>query len=242
MSVYACSDLHGRMDLYKQIKAFLKPEDKVYFLGDAGDRGPDSWALIKEIYKDDQFIYMKGNHEDMLCNAIKEYSIHGYPGGDYHLLVSNGGGDTFDGWLAENESVRNSWYQALKKLPTYLTYTNAKGMKIYLSHAGFTPYFYPDGVMAPPEEDDLIWSRDHFVDRWYLEDNAIMVHGHTPVPYLMDRICWSDEKVEPGAYWYSNNHKIDIDCGAVFTGHTVLLNLDTLDEEVFIADDFVYEN
>ena len=39
MAVYACSDLHGTMFLYKQIKNFLEPNDIVYFLGDAGDRG-----------------------------------------------------------------------------------------------------------------------------------------------------------------------------------------------------------
>lgn len=242
MSVYACSDLHGRMDLYEQIKAFLKPNDKVYFLGDAGDRGPAPWELIKTIFKDDQFIYLKGNHEDMLCNAMKEYNIYEYLGSEYQLLVHNGGMDTFDGWLAEDESLRASWLAALRKLPTYVTYTNADGIKVYLSHAGFTPFFYPDGTMAPPEEDDLLWSRDHFLDKWWLESNAIMVHGHTPVPYLMERICWSDEIVEPGAYWYADNHKVDIDCGAVFTGHAVLLNLDTFDEEIFIADDFVYDN
>ena len=36
--VFACSDLHGMMSLYKQIKDFLKPDDIVYFLGDASDR------------------------------------------------------------------------------------------------------------------------------------------------------------------------------------------------------------
>ena len=72
MAVYACSDLHGRLDLYKQIKAFLNPEDTVYFLGDAGDRGPDSWELIKTIYSDDQFVYLMGNHEEMLVEAMKD--------------------------------------------------------------------------------------------------------------------------------------------------------------------------
>ena len=38
MSMYACSDLHGMKELYLKIKDFLKPEDKVFFLGDAGDR------------------------------------------------------------------------------------------------------------------------------------------------------------------------------------------------------------
>ena len=38
MATYACSDLHGRLDLLKQIQDFLQPDDTVYFLGDAGDR------------------------------------------------------------------------------------------------------------------------------------------------------------------------------------------------------------
>ena len=38
MSVYACSDFLGHLEFYKAIKEFIKPEDKVFFLGDAGDR------------------------------------------------------------------------------------------------------------------------------------------------------------------------------------------------------------
>jgi hypothetical protein len=45
MSVYAVSDLHGMYELYQKISDFLKPEDKVYCLGDCGDRGPRSAVL-----------------------------------------------------------------------------------------------------------------------------------------------------------------------------------------------------
>ena len=34
--VYVMSDLHGHYKIYEKVKAMLKPEDKVYFLGDAG--------------------------------------------------------------------------------------------------------------------------------------------------------------------------------------------------------------
>lgn len=242
MATYACSDLHGRLDLFKQIKTFLKPEDTVYFLGDAGDRGPNPWELIKEIASNSQFIYMKGNHEDMLCNAMREFLDEEHPD-ELYLLIHNGGEKTFNQWCQESPEARRGWYNFLRKLPTYITYTNPNGLTIHLSHAGFTPYFDVDDNMVAPEEEDLLWDRDHFkIDKWWLGNNEMMVHGHTPVPYLVDRICWSDTKVEPGAYWYCNNHKVDIDCGAVFTGHTVLLNLDTLDEEIFIAEDFIYEN
>jgi hypothetical protein len=43
--------------------------------------------------------------------------------------------------------------------------------------------------------------------------------------------------IEPGAYWYAGGHKVNIDCGCVFTDTIVLLNLDTWDEEIFFAED-----
>ena len=71
MATYAISDLHGRMDLFRQVKEFLQPEDVVYVLGDCGDRGPAGWELIKTVYEDPQFIYLMGNHEDMLVDAMR---------------------------------------------------------------------------------------------------------------------------------------------------------------------------
>ena len=47
MSVYALADLHGNGTIYNKIKNFLKPNDTVYFLGDAIDRGPDGWTILK---------------------------------------------------------------------------------------------------------------------------------------------------------------------------------------------------
>ena len=90
MSVYAVSDLHGMFNLYKQIKNFLKPEDKVYCLGDCGDRGPAPWETIHAIASDSQFIYIKGNHEDMLVKAIDEYAKYESYGRAFDLLAANG--------------------------------------------------------------------------------------------------------------------------------------------------------
>lgn len=55
MSVYAVSDLHGMYELYQKISNFLKPEDKVYCLGDCGDRGPQPWETIKAVASDPRF-------------------------------------------------------------------------------------------------------------------------------------------------------------------------------------------
>jgi hypothetical protein len=36
-----------------------------------------------------------------------------------------------------------------------------------------------------------------------------------------------------GAYWYFNNHKVDIDCGTCNSGFTLLLDLDTFNDFIF---------
>ena len=159
MAVYACSDLHGMLHFYKAIKDILKPEDTVYFLGDAGDRGPHPWECIKTIMDDPQFIYIKGNHEDMLIKAMGS----GY-GSAWALLRSNGGKKTCE--QAMEESDWKEWKSRLVSLPTQATYVNTQGETVYLSHAGFTPGVDHQGQMRRVWDRDLIWSRDHFFHRW----------------------------------------------------------------------------
>lgn len=234
MAVYACSDLHGMMDAYKAIKSLLKPEDKVYFLGDAGDRGPQSWELIKTIYSDDQFIYMKGNHEDMLTKAMREY-IDNDERVDraYHLLVSNGGESTFQDWSYLSDNIKTEWMHRLEQLPIIQEYINENGFRVIMTHAGFTPMYNAEDEIVMPDQHDAIWDRYHFLDPWPVNtEKVIIVHGHTPTILLAERAGIPTQELEPGSLWYAHNHKICIDCGCVFTGYTCLLNLDTFDEEV----------
>ena len=219
---FACSDLHGMYIFYKKIKEFLKPEDVVYFLGDAGDRGPDSWKTIKAIMEDPQFIYLKGNHEDMLAAALKDPSY-------YSLLRMNGGDQTYKDALREPDI--DFWIDKLENLEVMKGYTNIQGQKIVLTHAGFTPHKGYEHTYR-----GLIWDRCHIYDRWIECDDYIIVHGHTPIEYLLEDIDPAGViygEVEPGAFWYCDDHKCCIDCGAVFTGQCVLLDLDTWDEEIF---------
>lgn len=237
MSTYACSDLHGMLHFYKAIKDILKPEDIVYFLGDAGDRGPHPWECIKTILDDPQFIYLKGNHEDMLVRAMG----HGY-GSAFALLRSNGGKKTYEAAMAEPEWAK--WKARLAELPDKAVYVNTQGETVYLTHAGFTPKTDHQGQLRWMWTEDLIWDRDHFLDAWpedEIFEKAIVVHGHTPIPYLLEDIdpaCQMGE-IEPGTLWYAGGKKCCIDCGAVFTGFCVLLNLDTWDEEVFCSDPYL---
>lgn len=238
MSVYACSDLHGYLDAYKQIKAFLKPEDKVYFLGDAGDRGPQSWETIKAVATDPQFIYLKGNHEDMLWDACKGIAIDSLDRDAYDLLCYNGGYDTYNSVWELPQSIATGWMNHIKYLPVFEQYVNKNGQLIALTHAGFTPSYDKDEELIIPWDQELIWDRDHVHDKYLPKldkDNVVIVHGHTPIP-LLKRKLMDYEPFEPGAYYYYNDHKICIDNGVFATGYVCLFDLDTFDEHIFQVD------
>lgn len=243
--VFACADLHGRLDLYNKIKEFLLPEDTVYFLGDACDRGPDSWATVKAIATNPQFIYLYGNHEDMMINSLAPIycdSDH-YDHETYYLWMNNGGSVTEE-QISEDENP-GVVIRHLTKRPVMETYVNKDNKTIYLSHAGFTP------AAKMPSRHDMIWDRYHIMEGWPDDyDDVIIVHGHTPIPIMYRYDPWGfineeDEKAVfggkqmndvKGAVWYADGHKVNIDCGAVWTGKTVLLDLDTYEQHIFTIE------
>ena len=212
MAVWSCSDFHGNFKAYEVVKNYIGENDIVYYLGDAGDRGPESWRTITAIYNDPQFIYMKGNHEDMLINAIREWQPEHIKGEEYYLLEHNSGRRTFKEW--KNSPERNIWVSRLERLPFYLIHVNKNNQIIHLSHAGFTP-------PTIPCYDEIIWSRYHFNDKWTGKENEFVVHGHTPTSHM----TLGTHEV----YKYCNGHKIDIDVSTWRTNKVALLNLDTLE-------------
>lgn len=206
---FAVADIHGIYDLFCMLKNYVTPEDTVYVLGDCADRGPDGIKIIKEVLELPNFIYIKGNHEDLFVDAVKSF--------DNHLWFYNGGGKTYDAWDGDEELVKT-----LDALPVIETYNNKQGQKVYLCHAGFTPN-KKSFVWA----EDYIWDRKHFADRWFGEDNEIVVHGHTPVPCLK----FADRDDSP--VWYCDGHKLDIDMGAYWTNRLALVDLDTWEIMMF---------
>lgn len=216
--VYCCSDLHGYYEAYEIIKNFIKPEDKVYCLGDCNDRGPQPWKTVMAVYNDPQFIYLMGNHEFMLINTIREIieaeTIDNY---SFQLLTQNGGYHTFKQW--QRASQNKNWYKRLRNLPSMIKYTNANNQTIILSHAGFTP---PDTGLTLYE---LVWDREHIYDKWPEGQEEIIVHGHTPTYHFNHK--------KPEILKYAENHKIDIDLGITRTKTFALLDLDTLEPIYF---------
>ena len=240
---FAVSDLHGRYDLWTQVRDFLQPDDTLYVIGDCADRGPKGFDIITEVYNDPRCIYIKGNHEELFIQAMH---------GDRLLHDYNGGKKTYQDWCYKY-GMDKSWIKKLNDLPTRVVYINAQGQTVDMTHAGYTPGFFHNENIDDrdniPDDYDLIWDREHIAHHWIEGmDDIIIVHGHTPIPYMDDYFCNAprESKVKPGVFWYCAdkngiNHKVNIDCGAFFTGHTTVLDLDTWEEIRFKADDCMYE-
>ena len=196
--VFASADWHGCGKVAKKVLNYLKPEDKLYFLGDAIDRGPNSLELFDLLYERPNTVFLRGNHEDMMYNAliteIKNFDEYPFPGYiDYQSLeaiqwFSNGGINT----ITDKEGKRIDFNKLKSYLPKIRNlsciaeiYDSPEGHSVILEHAGYTP------CIPSHRRHDPLWDRDHFNDPWnvFLEEddfieNTYMVHGHTPVQYL----------------------------------------------------------
>lgn len=233
--ILAISDLHGMYDLWKQIQNSLQSDDILYMLGDAADRGPDGWKIIKEALCDPRVFYIRGNHDQMILDCWHDNWR------DNWLWFNNGGWETFDSIIQDENS--EIYLIQLSKTKLYHCYENKNKQKIHLSHAGFTPMENNE----IPNNEDLLWDREHCRDlcSWWPEENPndYVVHGHTPTrsrtfkhliynaPYLYEL---NDSAT---VIRYAHGHKIGIDAGAFSTNKCALLDLDTLQETIFEITD-----
>lgn len=226
MSKYVCSDFHGFKSLYEQINAFLKPEDTVIFLGDAADRGPFGWELIKLIIDNPQWIYMMGNHDQFLVQS----QIGPDKMDNHRCHLSNGGQVTMNAFYEDTKENQKHYISELSKAPYEIEYVNKDGKRIICTHSGLTSEETDDG-------DDLVWDRGHFHDD-PPKGVDVVFHGHTTIPHLITKHdCvdqFKDATWEPGtAFWYRNGRKCDIDNCTIVSGYCVLVDLDTFEEYSF---------
>jgi serine/threonine protein phosphatase 1 len=201
---FAIGDIHGCADRLEALIARLEidaQQDRLIFIGDYIDRGPDSKGVIDRILGLKEtignVICLLGNHEQMFIN----YYLHDR---DRELFLGNGGFSTLASYGFQRSGRDRPFrmpephlrfYQSL--LPFY------EAADHIFVHAGLRP-----GVPLPEQDlDDLLWSRFEFI-RSPCNFGKRVVFGHTP---------FSVPLVEP--------NKIGIDTGAVYGGSLTCLEL-----------------
>lgn len=214
MNVFVVSDIHGHIKQFEDILTHWNPEDTLVVLGDLIDRGPQSLQVIEKVMTlkqtyDEQVIFLKGNHEDMLLNFLNNPAEKQ---GNYYM---NGGLETMQTLLAQlpdalanvsyteqAEAVKAHFSAQLEFLATAPTH-HIIG-QVLLTHAGFNSEF---ATLEQSTTRDFLWIRKH-----YLQANKtpyVNVFGHTPLTYIH----------ESHDVWVSDDQRyIGIDGGCYMSG------------------------
>jgi serine/threonine protein phosphatase 1 len=207
--LYVIGDLHGCLAPLQRLLEHLEPDlhqDRLLFVGDYIDRGPDSRGVVDYIlglkarYPAENIICLKGNHEVMFLDFLA--------GKDRQLFLMNGGLNTLrdywgEGWDEQSELVlpldHARFYQELQLFYEIEDY-------IFV-HGGLKP-----GVpLAEQVDEDLCWIRGEFIAS--TEDfGRRVIFGHTP---------FKQPLVLP--------NKIGIDTGLVYGNFLTCLKLPQMD-------------
>jgi len=203
----AIGDIHGCNGKLQRLLAqiALDPDaDRLVFVGDYLDRGPDVRGVIETILALKEIcpnvVFLRGNHEDMLISYFLE-------GRDEELFFANDGATTLSAYgltLADARAGRGFPEDHLRFLASLpLTYETEAYLFV---HAGLRP-----GIpLAEQSPEDLLWIRREFIDS-DCDFGKTVVFGHTPL-------------YEP----LFDDNKIGIDTGAVYGGHLTCIELPSL--------------
>jgi len=180
MGCYVIGDIHGCSDeLVRLLEGLpLEPADRLIFLGDYIDRGPDPKGVVSYLIEwqrkaKQEVVFLKGNHEDMFLSYL------GLPGRYGEMFLLNGGGATLASYGIFPRNVNpEAILAAIPKEHTEFF----SGLKTYYLiepylcvHAGI----HPSRTFSEQLEEELLWIRDEFIFNPHSLPYTVLF-GHTP--------------------------------------------------------------
>ena len=180
MQTYVIGDIHGCLDeLVRLLEALsLEAPDRLIFLGDYVDRGPNSKEVVsylihRQQMRREEMIFLKGNHEDMFLSYL------GLPGRYGDMFIYNGAGPTLASYGASPRNpspqeiltlIPQSHLKFLRQLKSYYV------VKPFLCvHAGI----HPNKPLDQQDEEEMLWIRDEFILSRHILPYTVLF-GHTP--------------------------------------------------------------
>lgn len=222
---YIMADIHGMYELYLAMleKIRFSPEDVLYVLGDANDRGRDGIRILQDFMKRDNITLLLGNHEDMMLRVatLEQMSGPEYEHSMYHW--SRNGGDITAGiffqCLSYKEQAKIIAY--LESCPLFLPAVKVNGKNYCLVHACPDTEGLASGIsgetvtadslsklnpkVASELKNTVLWKRLQGTEA--LSDYGTVLFGHTPTIHYQNHapmICWHGENM------------INVDCGCAY--------------------------
>ena len=218
--IYAIGDVHGRLDLLREMHARIgeeierdAPDDwRVVHVGDYIDRGPDSKGvidfLIAAIGADSRHIALAGNHDAGLVEFLSMPDKEG-------LFARHGGRQTAMSYGVEADfSSQRLARQAADALLAAMPASHVNFLTTLQRSVTFGDFFFchagirPGVPLALQNPEDLIWIREKFLNSPLLHEKVV-VHGHTPsqTPEIMP-------------------NRVNVDTAAFSTGVLTALSID----------------
>ncbi|MFB2982958.1 metallophosphoesterase family protein [Microseira sp. BLCC-F43] len=210
-------DVHGH---YKGLMTLLEAiapdsEERIYFLGDLIDRGPQSAQVVKFV-QESSYNCLLGNHEQMLLDSFIKGKIQ-------HAVLQawlySGGHATLASYPKGRIPVHDlDWMQTL---PTHLDLGD-----IWLVHAGV----HPEIPLEEQTADQFCWIRHEFhsMSQPYFA-NKLIITGHT-ITFTLPGV--EPGKIAAGSGW------LDIDTGAYHRRSGWLTGLDISNAIVYQVNVF----
>ena len=212
MRTYAIGDVHGCFDalvaLLQQTRP--KPDDRLVFLGDYVDRGPDTRRLIEWLINEkarQEIVTLRGNHEIMMMESRQNHPL-------CQNWLSYGGLATLEsyGWRGEENwpaLIPDSHWQFFEKTQPWL-----ETEKFIFVHANAVPHL-------PMQEHDhlqLFWDKCHHLPP-HLSGKRVVV-GHTRQTSGLPRVFAGGVCIDTAAvsgHWLTC---LDVDSGNYWQANT----------------------
>ncbi len=205
--LFAIGDIHGCPDELEVMLNAIKPVhgDTVVFVGDYVDRGPSAHGVIELLLDRErqggaEFVFLKGNHEDMMCAYL------GLPGNYGESFLFNGGAATLESYgvtehnLSEARGhIPDPHLDFVKRLAT--SYLRPPYLFV---HAGVVPAL----ELEEQRVEDMLWIRQEFIFSPHRLSSTV-VFGHTPMRAVMVDLPY----------------KLGIDTGLVYGGKLTCIEL-----------------
>lgn len=165
----AIGDIHGCQDHLRHLLDLvdLQAEDRMVFLGDYIDRGPDSKGVLDDLIdlarKFPRTVFLKGNHEQMYLDYLA--------GKNTLDFLLNGGAATISSYRKNGDFFLPEEHRRfLEELKLIFVEED-----FIFVHAGLRPHI----PLEKQQEEDLLWIRRDFLYSDY-DWGKVIVFGHTP--------------------------------------------------------------
>ena len=203
---FIVADLHGSLKLFLRALErvrFDSSRDRVFSVGDLGDRGEDSFGCLKLILEP-WFFHVVGNHEDLLLTYLKLRESDRHSGSDF---LPNGGGWLLNLTPAQKRTLDEVLLPKLLEAP----------LVIRVGVAGPAPFNLVHAELAGV--DGSVLTNDRLTCERVASLRARLTWGRRLLPEALEAMssrCWNVDEILVSAQAFEPGLSL------TYVGHTML--------------------